>query len=98
MLAARFRPVSEKKAGDCSYDYILSYSNQNDKFEELLKKEKIEFTYNKELEFYILKIKNTADAKKLLSKYDSYLKDIEIKKGTMDDVFLNITGSRSINE
>ena len=81
-----------------SYDYILSYSNQNDKFEELLKKEKIEFTYNKELEFYILKIKNTADAKKLLSKYDSYLKDIEIKKGTMDDVFLNITGSRSINE
>lgn len=81
-----------------SYDYILSYSKQNNTFENLLKKEKIEFSFNNEQNFYVLKIKDTKDAKRLISKYDTYLSDIEIKKGTMDDVFLNITGSKSLNE
>ena len=74
-----------------SYDYILSYSKENKTFEKELNEEKISFTYNNEQQFYMLKIKDTSDAKRLLNKYDKYLKDVEIKKGTMDDVFLNIT-------
>ena len=74
-----------------SYDYIISYSKEDKSFENKLKEDNISFVYNNEQHYYELKIKNTLDAKRILNKYDSYLKDIEIKKGTMDDVFLNIT-------
>ena len=74
-----------------SYDYIISYSKEDKTFENKLKEDNISFVYNNEQHYYELKIKNTLDAKRILNKYDSYLKDIEIKKGTMDDVFLNIT-------
>ena len=74
-----------------SYDYIISYSKEDKSFESKLKEDNISFVYNNEQHYYELKIKNTLDAKRILNKYDSYLKDIEIKKGTMDVVFLNIT-------
>lgn len=74
-----------------SYDYIVAHSKENKEFEKKLAEGKINFSYNSEQHFYILKIKDTKEAKAILVKYDNYLKDIEIKKGTMDDAFLNIT-------
>lgn len=74
-----------------SYDYIVAHSKENKEFEKKLAEGKINFSYNNEQHFYILKIKDTKEAKAILVKYDNYLKDIEIKKGTMDDAFLNIT-------
>ena len=81
-----------------SSDYIHSYMDKNDEFESLMNKEGLKFTYNEELKFYRVEIKSIDKAKALINKYDSYFKDIEIKKGTMDDVFLNITGRKSIDE
>ena len=33
-----------------------------------------------------------AKDEEIISNFDNYLEDIEIKKGDMDDVFLNVTG------
>ena len=40
-------------------------------------------------------IRDTADAKEALAKYGAFLEDIEIIKGTMDDVFLSVTGQKT---
>ena len=39
-----------------------------------------------------IKIKNTAEAKKILKEYDETINDFEILKGDMNNVFLNVTG------
>ncbi|MBR1890710.1 MAG: ABC transporter ATP-binding protein [Clostridia bacterium] len=72
-------------------DYLIAYTSKNAELEAKLDKDNVEYKYFKELKAYKIKIKGTEDAKNLLKKYDSFLTDVEIKKGDMDDVFLNIT-------
>ena len=79
-------------------DHILAYINKNGEFEEKLKADNIKYSYDEEKNFYKITIKNTLEAKEIIKKYDNYLTDIEIKKGNMDDVFLNITGGNINNE
>lgn len=79
-------------------DYIIAYINKNKELEEKFNNDTINYSYNDEKNYYNIVINNTSDAKNILSKYDSYLTDIEIKKGNMDDVFLNITGGNINNE
>lgn len=78
-------------------DHIIAYIPKNEEFESKLNDDKIKFHYLDEQGFYKIIIKDTSEAKKIIAKYDEYLTDIEIKKGDMDDVFLNVTGG-SINE
>ena len=78
-------------------DYIIAYITKNNELEDKLNKDNVKYQFDEEQNFYKIKIKDTAEAKELLKKYDNYLTDIEIKKGDMDDVFLNITGG-NINE
>lgn len=75
-----------------SNDYILCYKRKDEDFEELLNEDKIQFTYNPEHKVYALEIKDSKNAKEILNKYDEQITDFEIKKGNMDDVFLNVTG------
>lgn len=77
-------------------DYIISYSSKNEEFENILSKDNIKYFYNEENHLYKITIKNTLEAKNMISKYDKYLNDIEILKGTMDDVFLNVTDKKEI--
>ena len=77
-------------------DYIAAYIDKNPEFEEKLTNDNISYTYLDEHHYYKIKIKNTKEAKDIIKKYDEYLTDIEITKGDMDDVFLNVTGG-SIN-
>jgi len=79
-------------------DYIIAYINKNKELEEKFNNDNINYSYNDEKNYYNIVINNTSDAKNILAKYDSYLTDIEIKKGNMDDVFLNITGGNINNE
>ena len=37
-------------------------------------------------------VENSDSAKRLMREFDEYTADVEIIKGTMDDVFLNVTG------
>ena len=75
-----------------SSDNVICYRASDEGFEELMKKDGVSFAYNEEQGAYKITIRDTADAKRILKKYDGYLDDIEIIKGDMDDVFLKVTG------
>ena len=79
-------------------DYIKAYLDKNEELEELLNKDKIQYTYFEENNFYKIYIKNSELSVELLNKYKDYIKDFEILKGDMDDVFLNAINGYIINK
>lgn len=90
-IIAHGTPIELKNA--YSKDYIVNFCKQrNEEFESALTARGVSFSFDEERIAYKIYIENTADAKKLIFEFDKYLTDIEILKGTMDDVFLNVTG------
>ncbi len=79
-----------------SYDYILNHIHQNDELEKELKNRNYKFSYNKDLKAYKVVIYSSEDVKILLNELGDYFKDIEVLKGTIDDVFLNVTMNNDI--
>lgn len=79
-------------------DYIKAYLDKNEQLEELLNKDKIQYTYFEENNFYKIYIKNSELSVELLNKYKDFIKDFEILKGDMDDVFLNAINGYIINK
>ena len=75
-----------------SYDSLLSYRKRDETFEKGLCAEGYHFSYDGEKRAYRIVIENSEAAKRLMQRFDGYTTDIEIIKGTMDDVFLNVTG------
>ena len=75
-----------------SYDSLLSYRKRDEAFEKWLCAEGYRFSYDGEKRAYRIVIENSEAAKRLMQRFDGYTTDIEIIKGTMDDVFLNVTG------
>lgn len=75
-----------------SHDYLIVYSRESEELESKLRKGGCKFFYEREKHIYHIEIKDTAEAKKLLKDYDALINDCEIRKGTMDDVFLSLTG------
>ncbi|MBP3431792.1 MAG: ABC transporter ATP-binding protein [Clostridia bacterium] len=75
-----------------SSDYIKAYMPKNEEFEK---------AYGKDIEYvgdcYRIKIKDSQEAKRILTTFDKYLTDFEVVKGDMDDVFLNITGKNFVH-
>ncbi len=77
-----------------SHDNLVCYTNRDNKFEAALSEKGVRYLYNPERGAYEIVIKNSEEAKQLLKEFDAYTKDIEIVKGNMDDVFLNVTGRK----
>ena len=75
-----------------SYDSLLNYRKRDEAFEKGLLAEGYRFSYDGEKRAYRIVIENSEAAKRLMQRFDGYTTDIEIIKGTMDDVFLNVTG------
>lgn len=75
-----------------SNDKLLCYRERSEEFERVLQTEGAVFSYGEERGAYEIVLPDTAAAKKLLARYDAYFTDVEILKGNMDDVFLNVTG------
>ncbi len=75
-----------------SNDCLLSYMAREGTFEQSLIKAGYSFRYDGEKGAYRIVIKNSDEAKKLIRAFDGQTKDIEIVKGSMDDVFLSVTG------
>lgn len=71
-----------------SSDYLKVYMPRNEEFESHL----VEFEYLGDC--YLIKIKDSLEAKELIKKFDEFLTDFEVIKGDMDDVFLKITGKK----
>lgn len=72
-------------------DYIYAYMKESEELEEILNKEKRTYHYNKDSKFYAILVSSTSDAIDFLDSHREYIKDFEVKKGDMDDVFLNVT-------
>ncbi|HIU83133.1 MAG TPA: ABC transporter ATP-binding protein [Candidatus Faecicola pullistercoris] len=89
-IIARGTPNELKNA--YSYDALVSYMPVNEDFESKLAEDNRVFSYDAEKGAYRIKIENTAAAKKIMENCPQYTADIEILKGKMDDVFLNVTG------
>ncbi len=75
-----------------STDKLLCYLERSEKLEKAFSERGVTFTYQQEHGCYCISVKSTAEAKELLFSFGEELKDIEILKGNMDDVFLNATG------
>ncbi len=89
-IIARGTPNELKNA--YSNDCIVCYMQPDVAFEKELSADNVNYSYDAEHGAYRLVIADTAEAKVLLNKFDKYMRDIEIVKGDMDDVFLNVTG------
>ena len=75
-----------------SFDVLISYMPADEDFEKKLARDGYSFSYDGEQGAYRIRIENTEAAKQLMQRYPQYTGDIEILKGKMDDVFLNVTG------
>ncbi len=89
-IIARGTPNELKNA--YSTDVLVSYMKKNEDFENLLSQAGYEYSYDGEKGAYRIKIADTAAAREVMSRFPQYTSDIEVLKGRMDDVFLNVTG------
>ena len=79
-----------------SEDLRVRYSNDrikiipNNGLEEVLKKDNITYYFSNEV--ININLESSFDGIQIVQKYTEYIKDFEILRGSMDDVFVNITG------
>ncbi len=73
-------------------DNLIVYRAQADGFEAALREKGVAFSYDGERGAYFIRITDIGMAKTLLREFDGEISDAEIRKGTMDDVFLRVTG------
>jgi ABC-2 type transport system ATP-binding protein len=50
------------------------------------------FVYKKKSGYYSIEVRSLPELMNILSEHKSSIKELEIKKGTLNDVFLEITG------
>lgn len=73
-----------------SQNYVIIYASESDHMNEVLKNQK--YTYHQDSLSYHVAFKTTNEAADFIEKNRKDIKDFEVKKGDMDDVFLNVTG------
>lgn len=78
-----------------SSDNVIVYKEKDKICDKEFKKYK--FEYSKDCKAYIVKFKNIDDVYDFLVKNKKIINDFEVKKGDMDDVFLNVTGQNIID-
>ena len=93
-IVARGTPVELKNA--YSSDVLVSYMPASAEFEAALKERGCAYFYDAEKRSYRIKLADTAAARDIMIAFPQFTRDVEILKGKMDDVFLNVTG-RDIN-
>lgn len=89
-IIASGTPVELKR--HYSKDSILCYCEENDDFSEKLTNDHLTYYYLEEQHAYKILLDEPLLASDIIMKYAAYMKNIEVLKGTMDDVFLNVTG------
>ena len=75
-----------------SYDSLLSYMKPDETFENSLARAGYSFIYDAVRKAYRIRVEDSDATKRLMREFDRYTADVEVVKGTMDDVFLNVTG------
>lgn len=72
-----------------AHDFIKIY-DKSEKLIKVLKEEKMKF--EEKDDFVKVKVKNVEEGKNFILKHPDLFNDVELLKGTMDEVFLNVTG------
>jgi multidrug/hemolysin transport system ATP-binding protein len=93
-IAARGTPNELKSK--YSHDKLFITPNDAAIFEKKLKSQKISF--EKTADTYCIQVESAEQTIELLNKLRQDIKFFEVKKGNMDDVFLNAVGERIQNE
>lgn len=75
-----------------SQDHLFVYIKKDANFEKELKSAKIPHSFDIERDCYDVIIEKGKDVKDIIKKFDKFITDFEVKKGTMEDVFLLVTG------
>lgn len=73
-------------------DRIIWYTEENENNNSILDNEKLSYKYNNDA--YIIKVEDTQYAANFIANNKDIVKNFEVIKGNMDDVFLNITGRK----
>lgn len=81
-----------------SGDYIIIYHKNDEDFEKYVSNLNRPYVYNHDSKYYRITVKDSHDAISFIESNKEHLDDFEIEKGSMDDVFLNVTGIRKIME
>lgn len=89
-IIAQGTPTDLKNA--YSGDYVIIHKKKNEEIDQLLKKENRAFTYDRDGQKYRVTVKDAKDALSFLDSHKDIIDDFEVEKGSMDDVFLNVTG------
>ncbi len=76
-------------------DYIYTYVDFNEEFSKNLAELNYFSQYFEDKHAYKIEISNFEDAKKLFKNFPEMFVDVEIIKGTMNDVFLNVISERN---
>lgn len=79
-----------------SHNYVIIYCEENDDMNSVLKGHK--FEYEQDSKSYHVAFKTVSEALDFIEKHKSIIKDFEVKKGDMDDVFLKVTGRKAKKE
>lgn len=95
-IIAQGTPVELKN--QYSGDYLLLYSDENPDIAQRIHEQGRKFYYNHDSKYYRILLDGSADAIEFIEKNKDILDNFEIQKGSMDDVFLNLTGARKMEE
>lgn len=86
----------EQLKDDYASDYLIITAKDVVKMRNMLSAEKLEF--NIEKSFFYLPLKKTTDAIPILSKFSDLLLSFEVRKSSLDDVFIAINGKDVSND
>lgn len=75
-----------------AHDQIKLYQDKNEKIEQILNDNNLKFEYL--LDHYVIDMKDSDAVKKFILDNQEYIKDFEVVKGNMDQVFLKVTGRK----
>lgn len=81
-----------------SGDYVILYHRNDPEYESYVESLGKPYVYNHDGKFYRITVKDTKDAIAFIEANKDHIDDFEVEKGSMDDVFLNVTGVRKILE
>ncbi len=79
-------------------DYLIIYSDRYEKIDDRFINDGIRYTYNTDNKYYRIQVASSKEAIEKIEQYKDIIQDFEVLKGNMDDVFLNVTGVRQIQE
>lgn len=79
-----------------SRDLLKILPNDNMKFKNVL--DSIDFEYKIDNDVYVIEVKTSMDALEIINKFKENIRDFEVIRGTMDDVFINLTSNNERND